>query len=195
MFRPPILYNKVAPMSDSLRNPDDLPESTHPAACANGPDFMDLAAFVDDRLSDSQRQEIESHLTICDACRAAVADARESREQENESRMIFVPPAVIEAATALVTGTRDERVGAEHHDILKHVRTSRWITFVRRGVAIAALIGICIAGHSVGTLISGGSRDEPDSLGIAMSFGLTDSSDQADDEGELFAISLSEASS
>lgn len=185
-------------MSTSNPNPNDLSQSfgdAAPAPCATGPDLMELAEYVDGRVSDRRRQVIEAHLVSCDACREAVADASEARLERDGSPLVFVSPSVIEAAAALVSGDLAAR-GRAHAHILKEVRASpQWITIVRRGVAVAALIAICFAGHAVGTLISGATANSSDSLGVAMSFGLTDSSDQSNDDGELFALSLSEASS
>lgn len=196
MFPPQTIYNKAATMDMNMPNPNPRGErSADPSArlCATGPDVMDLAAYVDETLSDQLRRSIEEHLAGCQACRAAVDDAIQHRVERDETPLVFVPPAIIEAAAALVIRDREWQSQSQ---MPKNARApAHWMTIVRRGVAAAALVAICFAGYAVGALISAPKSDASDSLGVAMSFGLTDSSDQSADENELFALSLSEASS
>src|SRR4029453_3919534 len=129
IFRPPVLYNKVAIMNTSHSN--SPPHDEHSAdarekLCARGPDLLDLAAFVDGTISDDQaRQAIDSHLSGCDACREAVDDARQAQLERHADSIVFVPPAVIEAAMALVPA--DGAATRRLHPL--------WLPNVRRGGA------------------------------------------------------------
>src|SRR5262245_12723688 len=110
--------------SSNSPSPDERLAEAPSMLCATGLDLNDLAAYVDGRLPDAERQTIEAHLQGCGACRDAVDDARQARLEGGEDSMVLVPPAVIEAATALVRIDRSGRVRS----------MPMWVTVVRRGV-------------------------------------------------------------
>src|SRR5262245_34980007 len=65
-----------------------------PGAC---PSELELAAYLDGRLADAARDEVEAHLVLCAECREAVSEAR------SDEALPFVSAAVIESAKALVS--------------------------------------------------------------------------------------------
>jgi len=159
---------------------------------AEGPSLMDLAAFLDGRIDDSQRRAIERHLTECPMCREAAHDFQQARAEEDQP-LVFVPPQVIASAMALVN--EPHSLHPAHHQSRRG--STIWMTAVRRGAAVAAVVAICFTGHWVGSAMSAGRTNTTtgqDSLDDAMSFGLVDSTnEQSGGESDLFALALTEA--
>lgn len=182
MSRPDLPNSNVPPG----RSPDDFMQSL----CGDeGPSLLDLAAYLDGTIADSQRPLVEHHLAECEVCREAVDDFQEARSEAGEP-LVFVPPQVIAAAMALVS--EPEALHPAHHQGRR--RSSLWLTVARRTAAVAAAVAICFVGHFVGSAMSAGATNTQDSLDDAMSFGLADSSaEQAGTESDLFALALTEA--
>ncbi len=120
-----------------------------PDAC---PAMVTLAAWVDGRLNDAEREAIEEHLAGCGACLAAVVESRAARAEALEA----MPLAVVESAAAVVRGRLRPaawRVGA-------------WV------LRAAAAIAVCVAAYRAGAG-SGGRLDAPAAPNEAdVAFGL-----------------------
>lgn len=130
------------------------------------PDALELAAFLDDRLSDEARGALEAHLAECPACREAVSDVRAFPADPDDA-----PPEVVRAARALV----GERL------VLR--RVGGW------GLAAAASIGVCFIGFRIGVGTVAAPREGPEHTLVAeMTFGVFGS---IDDDGLIDFLALS----
>jgi len=76
----------------------DFGNDTHPGA-------DDLAAYLDRRLDDSARAEVEAHVAWCDECRAelrAVSDILRTDGAKPRRRLVWIGPAVAAAAAIVL---------------------------------------------------------------------------------------------
>jgi anti-sigma factor RsiW len=144
------------------------------------PTLMDLASYLDARLSCEDVALIERHLAECPACAEAVREYREMHAG-HDSSMVFVPPHVLAGAMALVKAADARNVNHR-------------LVFAQRAAAVAASIVIGVGGYQVGANLSAPQQvaaAESDSLTAAdYSFGLLDSA-STDDESDLNWLMLS----
>ena len=163
------LWQSAAPM-----------EPTFTAAC---PSQMELASYLDGRLSATAVESVEAHLAACRECREAVADARLI-----VSSAARAPERVIESAQALVSAVPIHRpVQAKNRSSfgLKW-RMARW------PAAAAASIAICVFGYRTGMASTASTDLRLDQLATEMSFGVFDPPDEDAGEIELIAALLTE---
>ncbi len=98
------------------------------------PDENDLARYVDGRLTDAERQDVEAHLADCPRCREQVAATYRYLTQETDDPPA-VPPEIRRRAEAVGTASTDEEsVGS---------------LFGRRPLTIAAAILALLVGIGV----------------------------------------------
>lgn len=158
------LWRSAAPMKPALS-----------AAC---PGQLELASYLDGRLSAAEIESIEGHLGACRECREAVADARQIVAATARSRP-GAPERVIESAQALVSGQSQPSLGLRW-------RTARW------PLAAAASVAICVFGYRTGTAWTASTDLRLDQLATEMSFGVFDPPDEDAGEIELIAALLTE---
>ena len=127
---------------------------------ADCPALMELAAYVDGRMSGPALDTIEAHLADCAACRESVGAVR-SLQATLAGTLTPAPPAVIGAAKALVRGAAPP----------SRWRLADWFAASRWPVAAAASIAIGVAGFRLGAASTTGGIAEPH-LVAEISFGL-----------------------
>ncbi len=167
------LWRSAAPMKPALS-----------AAC---PGQLELALYLDGRLSAAEIEAVEAHLAVCHECREAVADARLIVAVAARSRP-GVPERVIESAQALVSAvTVHQPARAKSRPSLGlQWRTARW------PLAAAASVAICVFGYYTGTAWTASTDVRLDQLATEMSFGVFDPPDEDAGEIELIAALLTE---
>ncbi len=158
------LWRSAAPMKPALS-----------AAC---PGQLQLASYLDGRLSAAETEAVEAHLAVCRECREAAADARLIIAVAARSRP-GVPERVIESAQALVSARSQPSLGLQW-------RMARW------PAAAAASIAICVFGYYTGTAWTASTDLRLDQLATQMSFGVFDPPDEDAGEIELIAALLTE---
>ena len=154
-----------------------------PALSATCPGQLELASYLDSRLSAAEIELVEAHLAACRECREAVADAR----------LIVAKPAraperVIESAQALVSGVPVQGPARAKSQLSLGLkwRTARW------PVAAAASVAICVFGYRTGMASTDSTDLRLDRLATDMSFGVFDPPDEEAGEIELIAALLTE---
>ena len=145
-----------------------------PALSAACPGQLELASYLDGRLSAAEIESIEAHLAVCPECREAVADARLIVAVAARA-----PERVIESAQALVGAQSQPLLGLKW-------RTARW------PAAAAASVAICVFGYHTGTAWTASTDLRLDQLATEMSFGVFDPPDEDAGEIELIAALLTE---
>jgi anti-sigma factor RsiW len=148
---------------------------------------LELASYLDGRLSAAEIESIEAHLAACRECREAAADARLIVAAAARSRP-GAPERVIESAEALVSAApvhRPARTKSQPSLGLKW-RTARW------PAAVAASVAICVFGYRTGTAWTASTDLRLDRLATEMSFGVFDPPDEDAGEIELIAALLTE---
>ncbi len=161
------LWRSAAPMEPALS-----------AAC---PGQLELASYLDGRLSAAEVESIEAHLAACRECREAAADARLIVAAAARSRP-GAPERVIESAQALVSAMsvrQSVRAQSRPSFGLKW-RMARW------PAAAAASVAICVFGYRTGTASIASTDLRLDQLATEMSFGVFDP--PGDDAGEIELI-------
>lgn len=149
-----------------------------PTAC---PSLLELAAFIDGRASEAERQALESHLADCPDCLAAVAEIRSVQTDAGA----LVPAALLESAKGLVTERKRTRGSWALAD---------WRLVGRWSAAAAASIVIGLAGYHTGVKTLMIRQDWRGQLASEMSFGVLGPGGQAESEFELFALTGEEVS-
>lgn len=167
------LWRSAAPMKPALS-----------AAC---PGQLELASYLDGRLSAAEVESIEAHLAVCRECREAAADARLIVAATARSRP-GVPECVIESAQALVSAVPVHRPARakSRPSLGLRWRMARWPT------AAAASLAICVFGYRTGTAWTASTDLRLDQLATEMSFGVFDPPDEDAGEIELIAALLTE---
>ncbi len=145
-----------------------------PALSATCPGQLELASYLDGRLSDAEIESFEAHLAACRECREALADARLI-----VAKAARAPERVIESAQALVSAQGRPSLGLKW-------RTARW------PVAAAASVAICVFGYRTGMASTDSTDLRLDRLAAEMSFGVFDPPDEEAGEIELIAALLTE---
>ncbi|WP_435199878.1 anti-sigma factor [Janibacter sp. GS2] len=117
-------------------------------------------AYVVDALAGPERQEFESHLEHCAACRAEVASLRETLPHLTQTLAVEPPPSLRDDLLALVRQTPQEPAPDAHepvHDTSPHettpqdTRRSATVHSLRprwrsRGTALAAAAALVVGG-------------------------------------------------
>lgn len=158
-----------------------------PALSAACPGHLELASYLDGRLSAAEVESIEAHLAVCRECREAAGDARMIVAAAARSRT-GAPERVIESAQALVSAVpvdRPARAQRRPSSGLKW-RMARW------PVAAAASVAICVFGYRTGMASTVSTDLRLDQLATEMSFGVFDPPDEDAGEIELIAALLTE---
>ncbi|MEE9130161.1 MAG: zf-HC2 domain-containing protein [Phycisphaerales bacterium] len=177
---------------DDKENPTDerlwrSAAPTEPALSAACPGQLELASYLDGRLSAAEVESIEAHLAACPECREAAADARLIVAAAARLRP-GAPERVIESAQALVSAMpvhRPARAQGRPSLGLKW-RMARWLA------AAAASVAICVFGYRTGTASTASTDLRLDQLAMEMSFGVFDPPDEDVGEIELIAALLTE---
>ncbi len=152
-----------------------------PTAC---PSLLELAAFIDGRASEAERQALESHLADCPACLEAVAEIRSVQTDAGDSSAL-VPAALLESAKGLVTERKRTR---------RSWALADWRLVGRWSAAAAASIVMGLAGYHAGVKTLMIRQDWTGQLASEMSFGVLGPGGQAGPEFELFALMGEEVS-
>ena len=177
---------------DDEKNPTDerlwrITGPMGPALSATCLGQLELASYLDGRLSAAEIESIEAHLAACRECREATADARLIVGRAARSRPA-APEGVIESARALVSAVpvyRPARAKSRPSLGLQW-RTARW------PLAAAASVAICVFGYYTGTAWTVSTDLRLDQLATQMSFGVFDPPDEDAGEIELIAALLTE---
>ncbi len=149
-----------------------------PALSATCPGQLELASYLDGRLSAAEIESIEAHLAACRECRETADDARLIVATAARSRP-GAPERVIESAEALVSAQSQPSLGLKW-------RRARW------PAAAAASVAICVFGYRTGTAWTASTDLRLDRLATEMSFGVFDPPDEDAGEIELIAALLTE---
>jgi anti-sigma factor RsiW len=134
-------------MTNDQPHPDDERRlwaqyaAANPAAPAACPPAIELAAWLDGRATDPQRDAIEAHLAGCAECIDAVGGIRLAREAVAGS-LAGAPDRVKEAARMLV--------GASPGPRERRMQLAGWQTIGRWSMAAAASVAICVVGYRAG---------------------------------------------
>ena len=168
---------------DDEKNPTDerlwrTAAPMEPVLSAACPGQLELASYLDGRLSAAEVESIEAHLAVCRECREAAADARLIVGATARSRP-EAPERVIESAQALVSAQSQPSLGLKW-------RTARW------PLAAAASVAICVFGYRAGMASTASTDLRLDQLATQMSFGVFDPPDEDAGEIELIAALLTE---
>lgn len=154
-----------------------------PGAC---PGPLELAAYLDGRAADEQRERLEGHLADCPACRAAVGELRDLLAEP-----IQAMPMTAESRERVAGLIRPVAPGTaagpgappRHRPWASHA--------LRRGLAAAAAVAVGYVGYATGTRAP---RVEESSAIVAeMSFGLAGTSDGAAADDDVLLQAFSEA--
>ena len=124
-----------------------------PGAC---PSTMELAAYLDGRLADAARGEVEAHLVLCSDCREALHEVGAIGTDES---LPFVAPALIESARALVAAR-------------PAVQRRGWAAAARWSFAAAASLAMALLAFQAGASFAGTARPAEDLAAREMSLGL-----------------------
>ncbi len=116
----------------AMRQPESTMSAGNESEC---PSLIDLAAWADGRLSEDEAARIELHVARCAGCLETVAGL------DLDAPADLVSERVIEAATRLVPTENPSETGGRFV----------FATFLRRGLAAAAAVGIAWAGYAIGT--------------------------------------------
>ena len=177
---------------DDQKNPTDerlwrSAAPMEPAISATCPGRLELASYLDGRLSAAEVESIEAHLAACRECREAAADARLIVAATGRSRP-GAPERVIESAQALVSPV------AVHRPVRAKSRPSSGLKWrmARWPAAAAASVAICGFGYRTGTASTASTDLRLDQLATEMSFGMFDPPDEDAGEIELIAALLTE---
>ncbi|MHC4446937.1 MAG: anti-sigma factor family protein [Planctomycetota bacterium] len=152
-----------------------------PTAC---PSPLELAAFIDGRASEAQRQALESHLADCPACLEAVAEIRSVQTEAGDSS-VLVPATLLESAKGLVTERKRTR---------RSLVLADWRLIGRWSAAAAASIVMGLAGYHAGVKTLMIRQDWTGQHTSEMSFGVLGPGEQGEPEFELFALTGEEVS-
>ncbi len=152
-----------------------------PTAC---PSLLELAAFIDGRASEAERQALESHLADCPACLEAVAEIRSVQADAGDSSAL-VPATLLESAKGLV---------AERMRTRRSWALADWRLVGRWSAAAAASIVMGLAGYHTGVKTLMIRQDWTGQLASEMSFGVLGPGGQTESEFELFALTGEEVS-
>ena len=172
------------PTGERLWRSDGPMKPAFSAAC---PGQLELASYLDGRLSAAEVESIEGHLAMCRDCREAAADARLMFAATSRSRP-GAPERVIESAQALVSAVAVDRPARakSQPSLGLRWRMARW------PAAAAASVAICVFGYRTGTAWTASTDLRLDQLATEMSFGVFDPPDEAAGEIELIAALLTE---
>lgn len=122
------------------------------------PDAMDLAGYVDRRLDDARREEIEAHLAGCVPCLEAVA----------ETRSLVCEPAPRELV--------DRARGLVEPRVLHWPRAAAARRRVAWPLAAAASVAVCVLGYRIGVSAFAGGPPS-DAMLAEMTFGVFGAAD------------------
>lgn len=70
------------------------------------PDEETMTCFVENRLPEGERREIEAHFEECDFCREVVRIIEEVWSKEKNNATLEVPKDLVERVKGLVKGTK-----------------------------------------------------------------------------------------
>ena len=146
-------------MTDEPHNPDemDLWRSFQAAGRPHErcPDPLELASYVDGRLTGAPRERLAAHLALCPACRQAVAETRE----------ILAGPAVLPP----------EGWVRRAKSLAQPRQPAAWPALVRWAASAAAVVAVSLAGFAGGSATYRNRQTAEANLLQVVSFGLTDS--------------------
>jgi anti-sigma factor RsiW len=120
------------------------------------PSAVDLAAYLDGRLAEAERDVLEAHLALCGPCRELVYEGRETAADE---ALAFVPPSLIETIRAL----RRSSPAAQQRG---------WAAAARWSFAAAASLTMALLAFQAGASAAGAARPAEDVVLSELSFGL-----------------------
>jgi hypothetical protein len=140
-------------------------ERPAPGEC---PDLDLLAAFIDGRLTDVEREAVESHVAACAVCVDAVRDGAVIAA---EPGLTMVSPGVIERAAALVAAPASK---------------GRFALALRWSLAAAASIAVSAAGYVAGQRSSAAANDSD--LAGEASFGMLGSWSGGAEDGLIASL-------
>jgi anti-sigma factor RsiW len=126
------------------------------AGTATCPSAVDLAAYLDGRLAEAERDVLEAHMALCGPCRELVYEGRENTPDEP---LAFVPTSLIETIRAL-------RWSAPAAQRRGWAATARW------SFAAAASLAMALLAFQAGASSAGAARPAEDVVLSEMSFGL-----------------------
>ena len=168
-------------MTETNRNePNDqeLWGMVEPAPAAGVcPSLIELAAYIDGRLSAGGHERVETHLAGCRVCLAAVSEIRAGSAEAPEAG---VPEPVLDSAKAL----RLEPAAPGRW------RLAEWLTV---GAAAAASIAVGVVGYQAGIMSVVPEAVVGAELTSDISFGVMDVAGTDDPELALFGLGLEEA--
>ena len=118
------------------------------------PDPLELASYVDGRLTGSARERLEAHLALCPACRQAVAETRD----------VLAGPAVLPPA----------RWVQRAKSLAPQTRPATWPRLVRWAASAAAVVAVSLAGFAGGAATYRNRQVAEANLLQVVSFGLAD---------------------
>ncbi len=120
------------------------------------PSPLELAAYVDGRLGEAERDELEEHLARCADCRESVDETRAAGSDEP---LPFVTAAFAESIRALV----GSRPAAQRRG---------WLAAARWSFAAAASFAMALLAFQAGASSAGAARPAEDLVLSEMTFGL-----------------------
>ncbi len=156
-------HDPIDPLEHQLwarfAGPPSPPGARGAVAC---PPALELAAFVDGRLGETERDEVEEHLARCADCRESVYEARVAGSDEP---LPFVTAALADSIRALVgTAPAAQRRG--------------WAAAARWSVAAAASFAMALVAFQAGASSGGAARPAEELVLGEMTFGLLGPAEQ-----------------
>ena len=152
-------------------------------------DTMTLAAYLDGRISDETRRQVETELAASPALRRELVELRGLVAMTGETPP--VPLAVVRAARDLVGSRSDDVAPAA-----PPAPGRSWRLAMRWSMAAAAAVAACLLGYQAGVTSVGSSGAGPATeanVDTVMAFGLLADEDESD--ADLLAMLLGEVTS
>ena len=158
-------------------------------------DTMTLAAYLDGRISDETRRQVEAELAASPALRRELVELRGLVAVTAETPP--VPLAVVRAARDLVGARTDDVAPAAPPAPPPPPAPARsWRLAMRWSMAAAAAVAACLLGYQAGVTSVGSTGAGPDTeanVDTVMAFGLLADEDESD--ADLLAMLLGEVTS
>ncbi len=157
-------HDPIDPLEQQLWARFAGPPSPPGARGAVCPSALELAAYVDGRLEEAERDALEEHLARCAVCRESVDETRVAGAGEP---MLFVTAALAESIRALV----GSRPAAQRRG---------WAAAARWSFAAAASFAMALLAFQAGASSAGAARPAEDLVLGEMTFGLLGSAEQSE---------------